>query len=177
MQRPYTIATLGDKRLIQVILVLKPESDCPFPDPVADQSLESMTWELPLKISEAQIQQLSPTALAYLGDAVYELFIRTYYLHPPKRSQSYHHLVVDQVRAETQALHLRSLTPHLSHTELEVVRWGRNATSRRPKRVQPEVYQQATSLETLMGYLYLTNPQRLNQLLTQLELKTNPEES
>ena len=169
------IGILGDKRLIKVILVLKPESDCPSPDPEAAQPLDSRTWELPLKISEAQIQHLSPTALAYLGDAVYELFIRTYYLHPPKRSQSYHHLVVDQVRAETQALHLRSLTPHLSHTELEIVRRGRNAASGRPKRVQPEVYQQATSLETLMGYLYLTNPQRLNQLLTQLELKI-PEE-
>ena len=136
-----------------------------------------MTWKLPLQISEAQIQQLSPTALAYLGDAVYELFVRTYYLHPPKRSQSYHRLVVDQVRAETQALHLRSLSPHLNHTELEIVRRGRNAASGRPKRVQPAVYQQATSLETLMGYLYLTDPQRLNQLLAQLELKTNPEES
>jgi ribonuclease-3 family protein len=40
-----------------------------------------------------------------------------------------------------------------------------------PKRVDPEVYQQATSLETLIGYLYLTDSQRLNELLQQLHLE------
>lgn len=123
----------------------------------------------------AQLQQLSPTALAYLGDAVYELYIRSHYLLPPKRSQMYHHLVVAQVRAEAQALHLRSLTPYLSNTELEIVRRGRNAVTNRPKRVDPEIYQQATGLETLMGYLYLSEPQRLTQLLQKLELDPNLE--
>lgn len=121
----------------------------------------------------AELQRLSPTALAYLGDAVYELYIRSHYLLPPKRSQMYHHLVVAQVRAEAQALHLRSLTPHLSNTELEIVRRGRNAATNRPKRVDPEIYQQATGLETLMGYLYLSEPQRLTQLLQKLELDPN----
>ena len=118
----------------------------------------------------AQIQQLSPTALAYLGDAVYELYVRSHYLLPPKRSQMYHHLVVAQVRAEAQALHLLKLTPHLSNTELEIVRRGRNTATNRPKRVDPEIYQQATGLETLMGYLYLSEPQRLTELLQKLEL-------
>lgn len=120
--------------------------------------------------SEAQIQQVSPAALAYLGDAVYELYIRQRYLLPPKRIQTYHHQVVAQVRAESQAGYLRSLIPHLTDAELEVVRRGRNAATGRPKRVDLETYQQATSLETVIGYLYLTNPQRLDQLLTQLEL-------
>lgn len=123
-----------------------------------------------------QPKQISPMALAYLGDAVYELYVRSYYLHPPKRSHTYHRLVVSQVRAETQALHLLSLTPYLNSTELEIVRRGRNAATRRPKRVEPEIYQQATSLETLMGYLYLTDRGRLTQLLQQLELKPNLEE-
>lgn len=128
-----------------------------------------------LSLTEAQLQQISPTALAYLGDAVYELYIRSRYLLPPKRSQAYHRLVVEQVRAETQALHLRSLTPHLNSTELEIIRRGRNATTKHPKRVQPEIYQQATSLETLIGYLYLTDCQRLYHLLQQLPLETTPE--
>ncbi len=85
-------------------------------------------------------------------------------------------LVVAQVRAESQALHLRSLTPHLNNTELEIVRRGRNATTGRPKRVEPEIYQQATSLETLIGYLYLTNQGRLNQLLQELKLEPNLEQ-
>ena len=128
------------------------------------------------QVTAAQLQQLSPTALAYLGDAVYELYIRSYYLHPPKRSQTYHRLVVAQVRAETQAVHLLSLTPHLNHTELEIVRRGRNAATGRSKRIEPEVYQQATSLETLMGYLYLTDRERLHQLLQVLKLEPNPKE-
>lgn len=121
-------------------------------------------------LSVAQLQQISPTALAYLGDAVYELYVRNLYLLPSKTSQTYHRLVVAQVRAETQALHLLELTPHLNHTELEIVRRGRNAASGRPKRVDPGIYQQATSLETLIGYLYLTDSRRLTELLQNLKL-------
>lgn len=127
-------------------------------------------------ITMAQLQQISPTALAYLGDAVYELYFRSRYLLPPKRSQTYHRMVVAQVRAETQAHQLRSLTPHLNNTELEIVRRGRNGATKRPRRVEPEIYQQATSLETLIGYLYLTDSRRLTQLLQQLKLEPDLEE-
>ena len=57
-----------------------------------------------LSLTEGQLQQISPTALAYLGDAVYELYVRSHYLLPPKRSQAYHRLVVAQVRAEMSRL-------------------------------------------------------------------------
>ncbi len=122
-------------------------------------------------LSGSKIQQLSPAALAYLGDAVYELYVRSCYLMPPRRLQTYHHQVVAQVRAETQAQHLRSLAPHLTSTELEILRRGRNAATGRPKRLDREIYQQATSLETLIGYLYLTDTQRLTHLLAQLQLE------
>ncbi|WP_242032164.1 ribonuclease III domain-containing protein [Microcoleus sp. FACHB-672] len=125
----------------------------------------------PETLSWAQLQQISPAALAYLGDAVYELYIRKSYLMPPRRLQTYHNQVVAQVRAETQARHLRLLEPHLTSTELDILRRGRNAALGRPKRVAPEIYQQATSLEALIGYLYLSDPQRLTQLLAQLELE------
>lgn len=128
---------------------------------------------LDLSVSESvPVEQLSPVSLAYLGDAVYELYIRARYLLPPKRISDYHGKVVAQVRAETQTNHLRSLEPYLTQTEREIVRRGRNAATRGPKRLSPEIYQQASSLETLIGYLYLKNPQRLNQLLGKLELDT-----
>lgn len=123
-----------------------------------------------LPVDQAQLQQLSPAALAYLGDAVYELYIRTYYLLPPKRLQAYHQQVVAQVRAESQAHHLQLLQPHLTDAEQAIVRRGRNATSKRPRRVDLELYQQATALETLLGYLYLCDPQRLVTLLNQLQV-------
>ena len=140
---------------------------------------QSLSWTQALltttapfqEISLSQVQQISPTALAYLGDAIYELYVRMFYLLPLQRTGIYHRLVVEQVRAETQALHLRSLIPHLRDTELEIVRRGRNAATGRPKRLNPEIYQQATSLETLIGYLYLTDYQRLTELLQMLHVE------
>lgn len=133
-----------------------------------DPSIDHLFFLHPLSCT--QLQQLSPAALAYLGDSVYELFIRRFYLIPHKRIQAYHHQVVAQVRAETQARHLESLLPHLTSDELDWLKRGRNAATNRSRRVDPDVYQRATSLETLIGYLYLTNPKRLFTLLNTLDL-------
>ncbi|NJL63381.1 MAG: ribonuclease III [Methylacidiphilales bacterium] len=140
-------------------------------DSSLSQILKADVKEMSIQISRSELQQLSPAALAYLGDAVYELYFRMHYLLPPKRLDSYHRSVVGQVRAEMQALHLRSLTPDLTDNELEIVRRGRNAATGRPKRVDPETYQQATSLETLIGFLYLTDEARLHELLQKLTLE------
>lgn len=135
------------------------------------EAVEAWAGFLPAGLVSAdEVQRLSPAALAYLGDAIYELYIRCFYLTPPKRLQAYHHQVVAQVRAESQANHLRSLEPHLTHTELEILRRGRNAASGKPRRVDLEIYQQASSLEALIGYLYLTDPKRLVYLLQTLDL-------
>ena len=115
------------------------------------------------------VEQLSPTALAYLGDVVYELYVRTQYLFPPKKIGDYHNQVVAKVRAEAQADDLLILQPHLNSSEKELLRRGRNAAVGKPRRLSPQIYQRATSLETLIGYLYLTNPQRLDELLTKLD--------
>lgn len=135
---------------------------------LATQSLQRLMMT---PMSLAQIQQVSPAALAYIGDAVYELYIRTNYLLPSKTAYAYHQLVVAQVRAESQALQLECLRDCLTPTELEIVRRGRNAANRPPKRVDAEIYGRATSLETLIGYLYLTNFPRLSQLLQKLNLQ------
>ena len=136
------------------------------------ESFEPNAKQLLPRLSQSQLQQLSPTALAYLGDAVYELYVRRYYLLPPQRVENYHRLVVAQVRAEKQAKMLNLLSPHLNSNELEIVRKSRNAATGRPKRVDPQTYRQATSLETLIGYLYLTNTERLSELLQKLLLES-----
>jgi ribonuclease III family protein len=115
------------------------------------------------------IDRLSPIALAYIGDAVFELHVRTRFLIPPKRMASYHSQVVTQVRAESQAIHLASLLPNLTDAEKEILRRGRNACVTKPRRLDRQTYQQATGLEALIGYLHLTNPQRLQELLAQLD--------
>ncbi|WP_088242811.1 Mini-ribonuclease 3 [Calothrix rhizosoleniae] len=152
---------------------LKPADEQSTFDSSHCQIPSAITQKLTQSISLAQIQQISPSALAYLGDAVYELYVRMFYLLPPQRAENYHRLVVAQVRAETQAEIMQSLTPHLNANELEIVRRGRNAANGRPKRVKVGIYQQATSLETLIGYLYLTDYQRLTELLQKLKLKAS----
>ncbi len=121
-----------------------------------------------LRVKSSSLKQLSPTALAYLGDAVYELYFRSLFLLPPKRIAKYCDKVVSKVRAETQALYLQKIEPYLTPTEQEIVRRGRNATKGIPKRLEPEIYRQATSLETLIGYLYLQDPSRLQFLFSLL---------
>lgn len=116
-----------------------------------------------------QIERLSPIALAYIGDAVFELYVRTKFLMPPKRMANYHSQVVTQVRAESQAAHLAILLPYLVDSEKEILRRGRNAYVSKPRRLSRHTYQQATGLEALIGYLHLTNPQRLQELLAKLD--------
>ncbi len=105
---------------------------------------------------------------------MYELHVRSHFLMPPKRSHVYHQQVVAQVRAEAQSSNLNRLLPHLTSAELDVSRRGRNAATGRPRRLDPEIYQQATSFETLIGYLYITNPQRLAELFALLQFDPTP---
>ena len=116
-----------------------------------------------------QIQRLSPIALAYIGDAVYELYIRTRFLMPPKRMADYHDRVVSLVRAESQAAYLTVLEPDLTPLEKEILRRGRNATVGRSRRLARNIYQQASSFETLIGYLFLRDLDRLEKLFDKLE--------
>ncbi|MEB3314063.1 MAG: ribonuclease III domain-containing protein [Cyanobacteriota bacterium] len=119
-------------------------------------------------LSPDQAQALSPIALAYIGDAVYELFVRRSFLLPPKRIQAYHRQVVHQVRAEQQSRCLDQLLPCLTPHEQDILRRGRNASPRGPKRLEGATYQRATGFEALIGYLYLTDPPRLGDLLNQI---------
>jgi ribonuclease III family protein len=141
------------------------------PEPLVSSLISLVLDECKLQSlgSSRGLHQLSPAALAFVGDAVYELYIRTRHLLPPKRIQVYHEQVVAEVRAESQAEYLRSLLPHLTDIELDILKRGRNASSKGPKRLSPEIYQQATSLETLLGYLYLTDRQRLMDLLSRFQ--------
>lgn len=123
-----------------------------------------------MALTPEQVNALSPVALAYIGDAVYELFVRSSFLLPPKRIQVFHRQVVNQVRAEQQAYQVDLLLPLLTPAEQDLLRRGRNASSRGPRRVDSRVYQQSTAFEALIGYLYLTDPGRLAALLGTLDL-------
>ena len=137
----------------------------------AKLSARELAWQFEVRDLPAATQ-LSPSLLAYIGDAVYELYVRTQLLVPPRRIRDYHQAVVERVRAESQAAYLQQLQGQLTAAEKEIVRRGRNAASRAPRRLAPAIYQQATGLEALIGYLFLSDPERLTVLLAE-----SPDES
>ena len=122
-----------------------------------------------------QIQSVSPVALAYIGDAVFELYVRMRFLWPPQRIQAFHQQVVCHVKAEQQADYLAQIMPLLDETEADIVRRGRNATSKSPRRLSAKVYRQATAFESLVGYLYITDQSRLFALLERLSISSSPQ--
>jgi len=114
-----------------------------------------------------RVAEIPTTALAYIGDAVYELHVRMHYLQPIRTANAYHQLVVARVRAENQAQQVDRLD--LSDSESDLVRRGRNAAGSASRHIDPSIYQKATGFETLIGYLYLTDPDRLQQILQQTD--------
>lgn len=110
--------------------------------------------------------------LAWLGDAVWELHQRLRQCRRPGRSDDLHRAVVDAVKASAQAEALRRLEPWLREEESNWVRRGRNRAGRGPRAGEAGAYGQATGFETMVGWLFLHDPQRLAQLLDQLEETT-----
>ncbi|AFY71105.1 ribonuclease III [Thalassoporum mexicanum PCC 7367] len=118
-----------------------------------------------------KIDEISIAALAYIGDAIYELHVRLNFLTPPRSPKEYHQLVVSRVKAQSQANQLNKLIDNqfLSELELDLVRRGRNATTSTPRHINPQTYRLASGFEALIGYLYLKDPDRLVQILAQAD--------
>ena len=115
------------------------------------------------------VKSLSPAALAYIGDAVFELFVRSRFLLPARKIHDFHLEVVSHVKAEAQASLVQKILPLLSSEEEDVFRRARNSAIGKPKRVSLQTYQQATGFEALFGYLYLTNQNRLEELFEAIQ--------
>ena len=111
---------------------------------------------------------MKPLALAFVGDCVYELYIRNSLISEPyKDVNELHRKSVFYVKAKAQAYILHALEPELSEEEQNFVRRGRNAHPHTvPKNADVIEYRLATAYETLLGYLYLSgNQQRLKAVL------------
>ncbi|KAF3450614.1 hypothetical protein FNV43_RR06703 [Rhamnella rubrinervis] len=117
-------------------------------------------------------------SLAYLGDCIYELYARRHFLFPPLSMEEYNDRVTAVVRCEAQDALLQKLLHDncLTEQERNVIRWGKNinsAKTRTKKRAGAAVYNRASSLETLVGYLYLTNLKRLEEIMQKLGFCTD----
>lgn len=105
-----------------------------------------------------EVNQMSPLTWAYVGDCVYELYIRTKLVDTTKlKPHELHIKSVKYVKAQAQAETLKKLETILTEEEKEIVRRGRNTqTHHIAKNASMQDYMYATAFEALKGYLYLT---------------------
>lgn len=109
-----------------------------------------------------------PRALAFLGDAAYEIFLRELAVQKGlSHSRDLHAFTTSWAKASAQVALLHHLKPQLTEAELELVRQGRNVGVSTGRRSDQAAHRQATGLETLIGALHLTNPTRLAELLAE----------
>ncbi|WP_281883982.1 Mini-ribonuclease 3 [Paenibacillus sp. YYML68] len=116
---------------------------------------------------------LNPIVLAYIGDAVYEVFVRKYVISLPNHKPNHlHKLSTQYVSAKAQARSLTRLLPHLTEEEADIVKRGRNAKSgTTAKNADVLEYRHSTAFECLIGYLYYKKSwERLHAVL-QLSLE------
>ena len=117
---------------------------------------------------ENEVNLMSPLVWAYVGDSVYELFIRTHLVNTTNlKPHNLHIEAIKYVKAQAQANILENLQDFLTDKEKEIVRRARNTENHHlPKNADPADYMYATAFEGLIGYLYLTDQkERLDQIL------------
>ncbi|MGO5053539.1 Mini-ribonuclease 3 [Lachnospiraceae bacterium LCP25S3_G4] len=109
------------------------------------------------KMQEVDIKSYSPLTLAYIGDSIYDLIIKSLVINKGnKQVQKLHKETSSLVQASAQSLMMRTLQGILTEEELAVYKRGRNAKSVSPAKNQSVTdYRRATGFEALMGYLYL----------------------
>lgn len=118
-------------------------------------------------------EELGVLQLAWLGDSIWEMHQRLRFCNHPGRSKDLHNAVVSEVNASAQAEAITILEPYLTDDEKDLVRRARNRSGRGPRNADPATYAMATGFETIVGWLFLKNPQRLAHLLDLLVEPSN----
>ena len=109
------------------------------------------------EMEEVDIREYSPLTLAYIGDCIYDLIIKSLVIgNGNKQVNKMHKETSSLVQAATQSLMMRTMQEHLTEEEHAIYKRGRNAKSVSPAKNQSVTdYRRATGFEALMGYLYL----------------------
>lgn len=122
---------------------------------------------IPIK-DEQEVKLMNPLVWAYVGDCIYELYIRTFLVNTTKmKVHELHVKASTYVKASSQAKTLKNIENELTEEEKDIVRRARNTQNHHlPKNANPADYMYATAFEGLIGYLYLTkNFKRLKEIL------------
>lgn len=102
---------------------------------------------------------------AYIGDCVWELFVRNNIIQKTCIQKQMHRLTTDFVNAASQANFLALIEEKLTETEKEIQKRGRNLKISINKKNNPKIHSLATSFEVLIGYWYLNDKNRLEEML------------
>ena len=119
------------------------------------------------KLDDAAIARMSSLALAHVGDAVYEVLVRSHLAcGGTQTAKNLHSHTIALVRASAQAEAVQRILPLLTEEEQDAYRHGRNAKPKSvPRSASTAEYAQATALEALFGWLYLKQRyDRINEL-------------
>ncbi len=129
--------------------------------------------------SVEEARMLSGLQLAYVGDSVYDLLVRTYLMRSGCRVHEMHRMATERVNAVSQAKAAENVLQQLTEEETLIVKRGRNAHPHHsvPRAATAGDYALATGLEALLGFLYLTGQdERLYRIFALLEeSRTCPE--
>lgn len=126
-----------------------------------------------LKKDEKEVNLMPPLTWAYIGDCVYELYVRTKLINETKlKPHELHIEAIKHVKAQAQAETLKRIYENLSEKEKDIVRRGRNAENHHlPKNANVQDYMYSTAFEALIGYLYLTKQnKRLQEILNKVSV-------
>jgi ribonuclease-3 family protein len=121
-------------------------------------------------LPDVDIRTYSPLVLAYIGDGIYELIVRTILVDRGNRqANTLHKKASGFVKASAQSAMILALQEELTEEEMQVYKRGRNAkTVSMAKNATMKDYRQATGFEALMGYLYLTG--QMNRMIDLIKL-------
>ena len=111
-------------------------------------------------MEKTELVTMSPLVLAYLGDTVYETYIREYLIrqNTQRKVNDLHKLAIKYVKAKAQATIIHEIEIELTEEESKIYKRGRNQKSNTsPKNADIIDYKHATGFEALVGYLYLNN--------------------
>lgn len=108
-------------------------------------------------LEPSELRMMNPLALAYIGDGIHEMMVRTYVITKYKGTiNKLNQRVVKMVKATAQATVLREMQDFLTEEEIVIVKRGRNQKSLTvPKNTSVSEYRQATGFESLLGWLYM----------------------
>lgn len=143
------------------------------------ENVTNVFREVNRNITSEDMKRFTPVQLAYIGDAVYELCVRTYLLDRSYSVNQLHNMATNFVKAKAQSDIVHELSDFFTEDEYKIIKRGRNSKSHSvPKNADLMDYKYSTGFESLFGYLYLTNnDKRIKEIFDRIiEFKLKEEE-